>query len=27
LRHKRLETTVRHYIMDDIEVGLTDNLY
>ncbi len=27
LGHKRLETTARHYILDELEVGLTDNLY
>jgi integrase len=27
LGHKRLETTARHYILDELEAGLTDNLY
>jgi len=27
LGHKRIDTTARHYVLDDIEVGLTDNLY
>lgn len=27
LRHKRIDTTARHYILDELEVGLTDNLY
>ncbi len=27
LGHKRIETTARHYILDELEVGLTDNLY
>ncbi len=27
LGHKRLETTARHYVLDDLEVGLTDDLY
>jgi integrase/recombinase XerD len=27
LRHKRIETTARHYVLDDLEVGLTDHLY
>lgn len=27
LGHKSIETTARHYILDDIEPGLTDNLY
>lgn len=27
LGHKRLETTARHYILDELEVGLTDGLY
>jgi len=27
LGHKRLETTARHYILDDLEAGLTDDLY
>ncbi len=27
LGHKRIDTTVRHYVLDDIEVGLTDHLY
>lgn len=27
LRHKRIETTAKHYVLDDIEIGLTDNLY
>lgn len=27
LRHKRIETTANHYVLDDIEVGITDTLY
>lgn len=27
LGHKRLETTARHYILDELEAGLTDDLY
>lgn len=27
LGHKRIETTARHYVLDELEVGLTDNLY
>jgi integrase/recombinase XerD len=27
LRHKRIETTARHYVLDEIEVGITDKLY
>jgi len=27
LGHKRLETTARHYILDELEPGLTDDLY
>jgi len=27
LGHKRLETTARHYVHDELEAGLTDNLY
>uniref|UniRef100_A0A7C1FKD1 Integrase n=1 Tax=Caldilinea aerophila TaxID=133453 RepID=A0A7C1FKD1_9CHLR len=27
LGHKRLETTARHYILDELEPGLTDHLY
>lgn len=27
LGHKRIDTTVKHYVLDEIEVGLTDNLY
>jgi len=27
LGHKRIDTTARHYVLDDIEVGLTDHLY
>ncbi len=27
LGHKRLETTVRHYVLDELEPGLTDDLY
>lgn len=27
LGHKRLETTARHYILDELEAGLTDELY
>ena len=27
LGHKRLETTARHYVLDELEPGLTDNLY
>lgn len=27
LGHKRLETTARHYVLDELEPGLTDHLY
>ncbi|PON13817.1 hypothetical protein C2W62_32340 [Candidatus Entotheonella serta] len=27
LGHKRLETTARHYVLDELEPGLTDGLY
>lgn len=27
LGHKNIETTARHYVLDDLEIGLTDNLY
>ncbi len=27
LRHKSIETTARHYVLDDLEAGLTDNLF
>ena len=27
LGHKRIETTAKHYVLDELEVGLTDNLY
>jgi integrase len=27
LRHKRIETTATHYVLDDIEVGITNSLY
>jgi integrase/recombinase XerD len=27
LGHKRLETTAQHYVLDELEVGLTDGLY
>ena len=27
LGHKRLETTARHYILDELQVGLTDDLF
>lgn len=27
LGHERIETTARHYVLDELEVGLTDNLY
>lgn len=27
LGHKRIETTARHYILDELEAGLTDGLY
>jgi integrase/recombinase XerD len=27
LRHKSIETTARHYVLDELETGLTDNLY
>lgn len=27
LGHERIETTARHYVLDTIEIGLTDNLY
>jgi len=27
LGHKSIETTARHYVLDELEVGLTDGLY
>jgi integrase len=27
LGHKRIETTARHYVLDDLAGGLTDGLY
>jgi hypothetical protein len=27
LGHKRIETTARHYILDELEAGITDTLY
>jgi integrase len=27
LGHKRLETTVQHYVLDELEPGLTEGLY
>ena len=27
LGHKRIETTARHYVLDELEPGMTDNLY
>jgi site-specific recombinase XerD len=27
LGHKRIDTTAKHYVLDELEVGLTDNLY
>jgi integrase/recombinase XerD len=27
LGHKRIDTTARHYVLDELEVGLTDHLY
>ncbi len=27
LGHKNIETTARHYVLDELEVGLTDDLY
>lgn len=27
LGHKQIETTARHYVLDELEVGVTDNLY
>jgi integrase/recombinase XerD len=27
LGHKLIDTTARHYVLDELEVGLTDNLY
>lgn len=27
LGHKRIDTTARHYVLDELEVGSTDNLY
>ena len=27
LGHARIETTARHYIIDELEVGVTDGLY
>jgi len=27
LGHKQIETTARHYVLDELEVGVTDDLY
>jgi len=27
LGHTRIETTAKHYVLDELEVGLTDGLY
>ncbi len=27
LGHKRIDTTARHYVLDELEAGLTDDLY
>ena len=27
LGHKRIDTTARQYVLDELEAGLTDNLY
>jgi hypothetical protein len=27
LGHKRIDTTAQHYVLDELEEGLTDNLY
>jgi integrase len=27
LGHKRIDTTAQHYVLDELEVGLTDDLY
>lgn len=27
LEHKRIDTTARHYVLDELEPGLTENLY
>jgi hypothetical protein len=27
LGHKRIDTTAKHYILDELEEGLTDDLY
>ena len=27
LGHKSIEVTARHYVLDELEIGLTDNLY
>lgn len=27
LGHKRIETTAQHYVLDELEIGLTDNLF
>jgi integrase len=27
LGHKNIETTAKHYVLDELEIGLTDNLY
>jgi hypothetical protein len=27
LGHIRIETTAKHYVLDELEVGLTDGLY
>ncbi len=27
LGHKRIDTTARHYVLDELEPGLTDDLY
>jgi hypothetical protein len=27
LGHKRIDTTAQHYVLDELEAGLTDELY
>jgi hypothetical protein len=27
LGHKRIDTTAQHYVLDELDVGLTDGLY
>ena len=27
LGHKRIETTAKHYVLDDLPLGMTDSLY